>query len=152
MVEYCFETINWSPYVGFEKPDLAEMIRVAASVGYRWITLDQKGIAYYTEHDGSLRTLRAEMERHGMRMLAFQDLSISDDIAEVEALARAKVETAAALGARYLQGGITAPIDDKVIAGSAAAIRRNRRPGARPVRPRGGAPGRGARPGRTPAG
>ena len=123
MVEYCFETINWSPYVGFDKPDLAGMIRIAASVGYRWITLDQKGIAYYTEHDGTLATLKAEMERHGMRMLAFQDLSIGDDIAEVEALTRAKVETAAALGARYLQGGITAPIGDKVIAATRAAHR-----------------------------
>jgi sugar phosphate isomerase/epimerase len=123
MIEYCFETINWSPYVGFEKPDLAGMIRIAASVGYRWITLDQKGIAYYTEHDGSLATLQAEMECHGMRMLAFQDLSINDDIAGVEALAQAKVETAAALGARYLQGGITAPIDDKVIAATRAADR-----------------------------
>jgi sugar phosphate isomerase/epimerase len=123
MVEYCFETINWSPYVGFEKPDLAGMIRIAASVGYRWITLDQKGVAYYAEHDGSLATLRAEMERHGMRMLAFQDLSINDDIAEVEALARSKVETAAALGARYLQAGITAPIDNKVIEATQAAAR-----------------------------
>jgi sugar phosphate isomerase/epimerase len=123
MVEFCFEGINWSPFVGFEKPDLAAMIRTAASVGYRWITLDQASIAYYTEHDGSLATLRAEMARHGLGMLALQDLSINDDLAAVEALARTKVETAAALGARYLQAGITATIDDKVIAATQAADR-----------------------------
>jgi len=121
MVEFCFEGVNWSPFVGFEKPNLAEEIRAAASAGYRWITLDKASIAYYVEHDGTLATLKAEIERNGLKMLGLQDLSINDDVAGVEATTRTLVDTGAALGARYLQAGITAPIDDKVIAATRAA-------------------------------
>jgi sugar phosphate isomerase/epimerase len=121
MVEFCFEGVNWSPFVGFEKPNLAEMIRFAAAAGYRWITLDKASIAYYTGHDGTLATLKAEIDRHGLRMLGLQDLTINDDVAEVEATARTLVETGAALGARYLQAGITAPIGDKVVTATRAA-------------------------------
>ena len=80
MTEYCFETINWSPYVGFEKPDLAAMIRIAASVGYRWITLDQKGIAYYTEHDGSLETLRLSLTEKRLRETLASGYVFSRDV------------------------------------------------------------------------
>jgi sugar phosphate isomerase/epimerase len=121
MVEYCFEGVNWSPFVGFEKPNLKEMIGAAASAGYRWITLDKASIAYYTGHDGTLATLRAEIEGHGLKMLGLQDLSINDDVAAVEADTRKLVETGAALGARYLQAGITAPLGDKVVAATRAA-------------------------------
>jgi sugar phosphate isomerase/epimerase len=121
MIEFCFEGVNWSPFVGFEKPDLAAMIRAAAAAGYRWITLDKASIAYYTGHDGTLETLRAEIERHGLKMLGLQDLSINDDVAAVEADTRTLVATGAALGARYLQAGITAPLGDKVVAATRAA-------------------------------
>jgi sugar phosphate isomerase/epimerase len=123
MVEFCFEGVNWSPFVGFEKPNLKEMIAAAASAGYRWITLDKASIAYYTGHDGTLATLKAEIDRHGLKMLGLQDLSINDDVASVEADARKLVETGVALGARYLQAGITAPLGDKVVAATAAAQR-----------------------------
>jgi hypothetical protein len=56
-------------------------------------------------------------------MLGLQDLSINDDVAAVEADARKLVETGAALGARYLQAGITVPLGDKVVAATAAAQR-----------------------------
>jgi sugar phosphate isomerase/epimerase len=121
MVEFCFEGVNWSPFVGFEKPDLAAMIKAAADAGYTWITLDKASIAYYVEHDGTLTTLKAEIDRHGLKMLGLQDLSINDDVAAVEADTRKLVATGAALGARYLQAGITAPLGDKVVAATRAA-------------------------------
>ncbi len=121
MVEFCFEGVNWSPFVGFEKPDLAAMIKAAADAGYRWITLDKASIAYYVENDGTLETLKGEIGRHGLKMLGLQDLSINDDVAAVEADARKLVATGAALGARYLQAGITAPLGDKVVAATRAA-------------------------------
>jgi len=123
MVEFCFEGVNWSPFVGFEKPNLTEMTRAAASAGYRWITLDKASIAYYVEHDGTLAALKAEIARNGLKMLGLQDLTINDDVAAVEADTRKLVETGAALGARYLQAGITAPLDDKVVAATRAANR-----------------------------
>ena len=121
MIEFCFEGVNWSPFVGFEKPDLAAMIKAAADAGYRWITLDKASIAYYTQNDGTLATLKGEIDRHGLKMLGLQDLTINDDVAAVEADTRKLVETGAALGARYLQAGITAPLGDKVVAATRAA-------------------------------
>jgi len=121
MVEFCFEGVNWSPFVGFEKPDLATMCKAAVDAGYRWITLDKASIAYYLEHDGTLATLKAEIARNGLKMLGLQDLTINDDVAAVEADTRKLVATGAALGARYLQAGITAPLGDKVVAATRAA-------------------------------
>jgi sugar phosphate isomerase/epimerase len=123
MVEFCFEGVNWSPFVGFEKPDLTAMCKAAAAAGYEWITLDKASIAYYTEHDGTLATLKAEIERNSLKMLGLQDLTINDDVAAVEADTRKLVETASALGARYLQAGITAPLGDKVVEATRAANR-----------------------------
>ena len=121
MVEFCFEGVNWSPFVGFDNPDLKAMTKAAADAGYSWITLDKASIAYYLENDGTLATLKAEIDRNGLKMLGLQDLSINDDIAAVEADTRKLVETGAALGARYLQAGITAPLGDKVVAATRAA-------------------------------
>lgn len=115
MVAFCFETVNWSPYVGFEKPDLGEMIRAAASTGYRWISFDLPRIAYYTANDGPIEKLRDEIESHGLRMLAVYSLAISEDIPHVEKLARAAVETGKRLGASFLHAGITTAIDASVI-------------------------------------
>jgi sugar phosphate isomerase/epimerase len=115
MVEYCFETVNWSPYLGFAKPDLPALIRAAWTTGYRWISFDLPSIAYYTAHDGTIEALRGEIEGHGLKMLAVHSLAINDDIAGTEMLARAAVAIGSELGARYLHGGVTAPIDDRVI-------------------------------------
>jgi sugar phosphate isomerase/epimerase len=115
MVEYCFETVNWSPYLGYEKPDLSGMIRAAAATGYRWISFDQPSIAYYVANTGPLERLRGEIEDHGLKMLAVHSLAINEDIVGIEALARDAVATGKALGAQYLHAGVIAPIDDRVI-------------------------------------
>jgi sugar phosphate isomerase/epimerase len=114
-MEYCFETVNWSPYLGFEKPDLPAMIRAAAATGYRWISFDQPSVAYYVASVGPLERLRGEIEAHGLKMLAVHSLAINEDIAGVEALAREAVATGQALGAQFLHAGVIAPIDGRVI-------------------------------------
>jgi sugar phosphate isomerase/epimerase len=115
LVEYCFETVNWSPYLGFEKPDLAAMVRAAAATGYRWISFDQPSIAYYAANAGSLERLRGEIEDHGLRMLAVHSLAINEDVAGTEALAREAVATGQALGTHFLHAGVIAPVDERVI-------------------------------------
>lgn len=115
MVEYCFETVNWSPYLGYEKPDLSGMIRAAAATGYRWIAFDQPSIGYYVANTGSLDRLRSEIEEHGLKMLAVHSLAINEDVPAIEAQARDAVATGKALGARFLHAGVIAPVDDRVI-------------------------------------
>jgi sugar phosphate isomerase/epimerase len=115
LVEYCFETVNWSPFLGYEKPDLSEMIRAAGATGYRWISFDLPSIAYYTANVGPLEQLRGEIEDQGLKMLAVHSLAINEDIAGIEALARDAVKIGQALGAHFLHAGVIAPVDDRVI-------------------------------------
>ncbi len=115
MVEFCFETVNWSPYLGFEKPDLGAMIRAAAGAGYRWISFDLPSIEYFIAHDGPIDLLKANLDANGLTMLALHSLSISDDVESVKALTRAAVATCRVLGAQYLQAGVISPVDDRVI-------------------------------------
>lgn len=123
MVEFCFETVNWSPYLGFDKPDLIAMIKAASATGYRWISFDLPTIAHYVAYDGTIETLRDAIETHGLKMLAVHSLAINDDIAGIETLARSAVEIGIKLGAAYLHGGVIAPIDDKVIEATRRADR-----------------------------
>src|SRR4051812_47177422 len=109
MVEFCFETVNWSPYLGFDRPDLKSMIAAAAATGYRWISFDLPSIAYYVAHDGTIEKLRGEIEAHGLKMLAVHSLAINADIDGVETLARSAVEIGGKLGALYLHAGAIAP-------------------------------------------
>jgi sugar phosphate isomerase/epimerase len=115
MIEFCFETVNWSPYLGFENPDLSAMIRAAGATGYRWISFDLPSIAHYVAHYGTIETLREELDGQGLKMLAVHSLSINDDVCGVEALARSAVEIGRKLGAVYLHAGVIAPIDAQVI-------------------------------------
>lgn len=116
MVEYCFETVNWSPYLGFERPDLLAMVDAAAGAGYRWISFDLPSLAYFVGEQGSLAPLRDAMAASGLHMLAVHSLAISADAARTEALAREAVAIGRQLGARYLHAGVTAAADDAVVA------------------------------------
>ncbi|MDB5394899.1 MAG: hypothetical protein JWM91_2405 [Rhodospirillales bacterium] len=123
MLEYCFETVNWSPYLGFARPDLTAMIKAASATGYRWISFDLPSIAYFVANDGTIEALRDLIEAHGLKMLAVHSLAINNDVTGIEILARSAVEIGGKLRALYLHGGVIAPIDDKVIAATRRADR-----------------------------
>ena len=121
MIEYCFETVNWSPYFGCERPDLRAMIRAAAANGYRWISFDIPSVACFVAHDGSLETLKAELSVQGVGLLALHSLAIDNNVETVADLAEAAIAICSALGARYLHAGITAPVDHCVVAATRLA-------------------------------
>jgi|JI10StandDraft_1071094.scaffolds.fasta_scaffold77425_3 sugar phosphate isomerase/epimerase len=114
-MEYCFETVNWSPYFGFAAPDVPAMIRAAASHGYSSISLDMPTIEHYCATGGSLSGLRAELDKAGVKLLALHSLAVSADLDEVDRLTRPLVAACTALGAEYLHAGVTAPVDHAVI-------------------------------------
>ena len=120
-MEFCFETVNWSPYFGFATPDVPAMIRAAAQHGYRSISLDMPTIEHYCEHGGSLSGLRAQLDKAGVRLLALHSLAVNADMDEVDRLTRPLVAACAALGAAYLHAGVTAPVDAAVIAATRQA-------------------------------
>ena len=115
MIEFCFETVNWSPYLGFERPDLVQLIRAAADAGYACISFDLPSIDYFVAHDGPIDLLKANLDANRLRMLAVHSLSISDDVAEVERLTRAAVATCQVLDAEYLHAGVVSAVDDRVV-------------------------------------
>lgn len=115
-MEFCFETVNWSPYFGFAAPDVPAMIRAAADHGYSSISLDMPTIEHYCAHGGSLSGLRTELDKAGVGLLALHSLAINADLDEVDRLTRPLVAACAALGADYLHAGVTAPVDEAVIA------------------------------------
>ena len=115
-MEFCFETVNWSPYFGFEKPDVVAMIQAAASHGYDSISLDMPTVDYYVANGGSLSGLRADMDAAGVKLLALHSLAISADMDEVDRLTRPLLAACEALGAGYLHAGVTAPVDSTVVA------------------------------------
>ena len=123
MTEFCFETVNWSPYFGFEHPDVSGMIRAAADNGFRWISFDLPTIDYYRSRGGTHHSLRAELAAFGVKLLAVHSLAVGSDIDEVEKLAKPVVEACHALGAHYLHAGVVAPVDDKVVAATRHAGR-----------------------------
>jgi len=123
MTEFCFETINWSPYFGFDKPDLRAMIRIASETGFSAISFDLPSIAYFMAHDGSLAELRQSLDAHRLRLLAVHSLSIDDDVAGVAALTHAAMESCTALGADYFHAGVIAPVDANVVAATRRAER-----------------------------
>jgi len=115
MVEFCFETDNWSPFLGFEKPDPQRLIRTAAANGFDWIALDLHSLDHFVAGGGSLAALKDSLSAHAVKMLAVHFLRLTCNVAAVEAEARAIVETCLALGARFVQAGATDPVDDRVI-------------------------------------
>jgi sugar phosphate isomerase/epimerase len=123
MIEFCFETDNWSPFLGFEKPDPQRMIRAAAANGFTWISFDLHSLDYFIAQGGTLAALKESLSTHELKMLAIHFLRLTNDVDEVEAQSRTIVETCLALGARYVQAGATDPVDERVIEGTRRAGR-----------------------------
>ena len=114
MVEYCLETVNWSPYLGYDQPDLPAMVAAASATGYRWISFDLPSLTYHTAHKGTLPALRALMDDSEIGMLALHSLAISDDRQRTLALAEEAVATAHAMGTRFLHAGVVTTPDDRI--------------------------------------
>lgn len=116
MVEYCLETVNWSPYFGYDQVDLPAMVAAASAAGYRWISFDLPSLTHHTAHRGTLSSLRTLMADSGVDMLALHSLAISDDRARTLSLAQEAIAFARAMGARFLHAGVVTPPDDHITA------------------------------------
>ena len=121
MVGFCFETVNWSPYFGFARPELRRMIRAAEATGFGWISFDLPSIAHFTANAGTLGALRDALAAANVKLLAVHSLAIDGDVAKVETLTREAMETCRALGAAYFHAGVIAPVDAQVVAATRRA-------------------------------
>lgn len=116
MVEYCLETVNWSPYLGHDQPDLPAMVTAASAAGYKWISFDLPSLTHHTAHNGSLTPLRALMDDCSVQMLALHSLAISDDRQRTMALAQEAIAIGQSIGARYLHAGVVTKPDTGIAA------------------------------------
>jgi len=114
-VEYCFETINWSPLTGYSKPAPLLMVEAAAANGYSWISFDVRTLDLYVAEGGLLDDLKRHIERHGLAMLALHAVLLWDDIPRSEATGIHAIELCEELGATYINVSLQSPINTDAI-------------------------------------
>ena len=123
MIEFCFESINWSPYFGVENPDLPRLVRAASGAGFEWISFDEKLLDAYRAGGESFATLRRLVDDEGLRTLAIHAAALGDDVEAAISDCKPLAEAAAALDAPYLQGGGVAPLGEALFEATSAAAR-----------------------------
>ncbi|MAG33941.1 MAG: hypothetical protein CL908_23930 [Deltaproteobacteria bacterium] len=126
MIEFCFETINWSPYLWNEVPGLAppkpaQMIEAAASAGFAWISFDQTLLDAHGAAGGSLEDLRRWVDDAGLKVLALHSSALGEDPRAASAAARLLAEAVPVLGAPWVQVGATAPLGSALFEATHAA-------------------------------
>lgn len=123
MTKFCFEPINWSPFLGVESPDVPRLVRAAASAGFDCISFDSSMLEAFTRGGATLADLRGLVAGEGLSVLAVHSIAIGEDVAAAREAALPLAEAASALGARYVHVGGTAPLGPALIeATNAAAV------------------------------
>ncbi len=123
MIEFCFESINWSPYFGVENPDLPRLVRAASGAGFDWISFDEKLLDAYRAGGESYASLRRLLDDEGLRTLAIHSAALGDDTLAAVSDCKPLAEAAAALDAPYLQVGGVAPLGEALFEATSAAAR-----------------------------
>jgi sugar phosphate isomerase/epimerase len=110
MAELCYETIQFSPFIDPQsEADLPGQIRAAGAAGFEWIGIDAPSVAQHRARGGTLEGLARELGDANLRCLEIQPLIISASAADSLASARETAGIARALGAPWIQGGLTDP-------------------------------------------
>ena len=127
MTKFCFEPINWSPFLGgelgVESPDVPRLVRAAASGGFDYISFDSSLMEAFTRGGATLADLRRLVEGEGLSVLAVHSIAIGEDVVAAREAALPLAEAASRLGARYVHVGGTAPLGPALIEATNAAAR-----------------------------
>ncbi len=115
MAELCYETINYSPFLQPQLADLPRQIRAAAAAGYRWIGLDIASLEQHRERGGKWEELARELRACGVGCFGLQHISIGADRAAVLRETQQLAAAADAFGPRWVQCGVTDPLDARVV-------------------------------------
>ena len=114
MAELCYETIQFSPFIDpTSEADLPGQIRAAGAAGFEWIGIDAPSVAQHRARGGTLEDLARELGNAQLRCLEIQPLIVGASAADALASARETAEIARALGAPWIQGGLTDPLPRK---------------------------------------
>lgn len=117
MIELCYETIQFSPFIDPASiADLPAQIAAASAAGFEWIGIDAASVAQHRASGGTLDELAGRLRDAGLRCLDVQPLVISADPERTLAGAHETAELAQAFGAPWIQAGLTDPPSDEVLA------------------------------------
>jgi len=109
MIELCYETIQFSPFIDpASEADLPGQIRAAGAAGFEWIGIDAPSVAQHRARGGTLEQLADLLSAAGLRCLEIQPLIVSADADDTLHSARETAQIARALGAHWIQSGLTA--------------------------------------------
>lgn len=114
MAEFCFESINWSPYFGQRSVSVFSLIEAASRAKFSWISFDEELLKAAQRESVSLSDLREEVEAAHLQTLAIHSVGISGDAGVDLATAEPLILTAKELNAPYLHCGVTAAVDGQL--------------------------------------
>ncbi len=123
MVELCYESIQWSPYVSPDPPDLVSQIGAAAAAGFPLVGIDIWSVAAHLADGGQLADLTAALRDHDVRCGELQALVVSDDEEATIDSARQIIDAALVLQPRFVMSGAASALDDATVANFARAGR-----------------------------
>lgn len=114
MIEFCFESINWSPFFGPTRSSVFSLSEAAAQANFSWISFDEQLLNAAAAQSQPQSAIRTAVDSAGLRTLAIHSLAITGDAERDAATAAPLISAACDLGALYLHCGVTAGVDDRV--------------------------------------
>ena len=114
-MEFCFESINWSPYFGREGVRAVELVQAASEAGFDWISFDEKLLSAEGSQRVPVGDIAKAVADAGLRTLSIHSLGITNDSATDSDLAKPLLAAASELRAPYLACGISSPVDSAVL-------------------------------------
>ena len=123
MTEFCFESINWSPFFGHTRSSVFSLSEAAARAGFSWISFDEQLLNAAAAQSQPQSSVRAAVESAGLRTLAIHSLAITGDAERDAATAAPLISAASELGALYLHCGVTTAVNDLVRASTRRVAR-----------------------------
>jgi sugar phosphate isomerase/epimerase len=120
----CYESIQWSPFIGDRPVELVAQVRAAAAAGFEGFSIDVWSLRAHLVQGGKLEELAAAIADHGLRCMELQAMVVTDDeqatLAEADEFA-AMIDV---LQPDYLMTGFPGEPTDQAVANYRAAVAR----------------------------
>lgn len=114
MADFCFESINWSPYFGQSSVSVFSLIEAASQAEFSWISFDEHLLNSAQRQSVSPADIREAVAGANLQTLAVHSLGISGNVDVDLATAEPLLMAAKELKAPYLHCGVTAKVDDRL--------------------------------------
>jgi len=120
----CYESIQWSPFIGDRPVDLVAQVRAAAAAGFDGFSIDVWSLRRHLAQGATVEALAAALAAEGLRCMELQAMVVTDD--ERATLAEAEEFTGLIdlLQPDYVMTGFPGEPTDQALANYQAAVAR----------------------------